>query len=792
MQRRNDLHQLTNTIQKTIQDAVKTQSSVLAEVQKAKDDRRKKQANPNLLRKDVEEMLVFESQQVQASINASNNFIPEDLIELISRIREEGPKFESDLEFLGSLYFPGIKARHNGIKDAHSNTFEWILMDNPIELEAHLDQPSRTVDNIGMSEMPRKDPYTFSTWLESGSGIFWIHGKPGCGKSTLMKFVCANTTTLQKLRNWSAPKQLATAHYFFWRAGSQLQRTQGGLLRSLIFEMIRGCPDLLPIAKATVPETDEFSDETERWSLEQLLKTYKTMVTQDLETRFCFFIDGLDEYLDSERKPQDLIRTIKELNFSPDVKLCISSRPYPVFDDEFGRDRGRILKVEEHTRGDIRHYVQEKFEGTRYFKKRDPAYRRFVDEVSDRAQGVFLWVVLVVANLEKGIENADSVSELRVRLDSYPPDLDDFFLQMLKNVDAEYRKQAMMTFQLVTTALQPLNVMLLWYVYKIDQDPREINMWKKVQRIQRGVVKEQQNDMRRKIQARSQGLLEVVEDNDHTQAFFKFKVDFIHRTVRDFLSTSDAVKKQFETELKGEPRSSWMIACHAILFVFRAAPFSAFQEEEFLKRLVKDVYFYATKASSDTRRVSHREAEGWVRHAEKLFKQRVLNYTTSQHPQRFFLCLDAQYNFFDALSRRIKQHGALRLNQDGGRPVLDCALVPVPGEGPVRYSEAVVKALLGAGANPRGIVHEVTVWERFLADLVDGKAGSDPQVRQTLVAIVKTILNYDDKCLEALVDTDAGSKSAETILREVFNNAEQAQIRQLKPKVWIKTLWDWI
>ncbi|KAK2737619.1 hypothetical protein FQN55_000975 [Onygenales sp. PD_40] len=783
-------------------DAVDRQKSLDMTVQNAKNDRRMREAVARRDQVGFDFFAVYEVANVQSTINASDDIMSRDLIRVIKRLQEEAPKFEEDLEFLTSLHFQGIKARHRGIKDRHSHTFDWILRDNPVKLEylgPSLEiQPAIKGPEVSrpVTPQPENDPGIFSRWLQMEGGIFWIHGKPGCGKSTLMKFICSSDKTSEKLKRWAAPKKLVTAHYFFWRSGSQLQRTQPGLLRSLIFEMIKQCPDLLPSAKATLPQTEVFDSEDEAWTQDQLLKTYKAIVSQDLTTRFCFFIDGLDEYIDGDRKPQDLVRTIRQLDFSPDVKLCISSRPYPVFDEEFGQDKERIIKVEEHTRGDIRLYVEEKFRTTGNFtnlQKRDPAYSKFVDEVADRAQGVFLWVVLVVASLENEITNSDSVLRLRTRLNSYPPDLDDFFLAMLKSVEKEYRKQAMRTFEMVTTALHPLNAMIFWYLYAIDDDPRETDMWKRVRRTYGSTVDGIQRDLRRIIQARSQGLLELVEDGDHSEAFFRFKVDFIHRTVRDFLRNSDAVREQFETELKNEQRSTWMVACHAILTVFQAAPCSGFREEEFLKQLVMDIYYYANLAVSDRRSVPRQTAARWVGQGEHLFKQKLHSFTNRQPPHRFFLCLDAQYGFHEKLRDRIQKHGkVLKLDRDGGRPVLEYALIPIPGTGPVHYSEAAVKYLLRAGAQPWRRDMNKSVGESFIVYLSDGQIETDPSIRQTLVSIVKLLLDYDgDSCLNHIIETDTGPKTVEAVLRDVFSTEELDQISLLKRKSWYKSLLSW-
>ena len=39
----------------------------------------------------------------------------------------------------------------------------------------------------------------FVDWLKQEDGLYWVSGKPGSGKSTLMKFLSAHDTTLKHL-----------------------------------------------------------------------------------------------------------------------------------------------------------------------------------------------------------------------------------------------------------------------------------------------------------------------------------------------------------------------------------------------------------------------------------------------------------------------------------------------------------------------------------------------------------------------------------------------------------------
>lgn len=266
-----------------------------------------------------------------------------------------------------------------------------------------------------------------------------------------------------------------------------------------------------------------------------------------MTTRFCIFIDGLDEYDDKGEKPQDLVKTIWELSLSDDVKLCISSRPYPIFVEEFGGTLAPnlVLKVEDHTKDDIEYYIREKFKATKNFARLEnitPEYSEFISEVASKAEGVFLWVYLVVVNLEMGIENGDSLIKLRKRLDKCPSDLDEFFLQMLEDIDPSYQKQAMRTFDTVTSAIQPLPIMLFWYLFQIDDDPSLTEQWKKGSSSSPLKAGKYLDQMRRKLQAQSQGLLKIVESRPDD--FASFKVDFIQQLTQEQYTHNSSPFKQ--------------------------------------------------------------------------------------------------------------------------------------------------------------------------------------------------------------------------------------------------------
>ena len=70
----------------------------------------------------------------------------------------------------------------------------------------------------------------------------------------------------------------------------------------------------------------------------------------------------------------------------------------------------------------------------------DPGAQDLVNEIQERAQGVFLWVFLVVRSLLRGLTEEDDIAMLQKRLRQLPTDLERFFQQILDSVDDVYQE----------------------------------------------------------------------------------------------------------------------------------------------------------------------------------------------------------------------------------------------------------------------------------------------------------------------------------------------------------------
>ena len=221
--------------------------------------------------------------------------------ELVSQGFEDQAKMIHNTErckaFLESLYFPEILSRQEEIADAHTQTFEWIF------------------DESGGQVLPWNN---FVEWLKQGESIYWINGKAGSGKSTLMSYIVQQPRTVDYLKAWSETgtkmRELCAPNFFFWRAGGQMQKSTLGLLRSLVYQVVKRYPDLVSLLtdfepSATSSEIRCELNQYPAWTERRLIATLQRALRyKQSSCCFCFFIDGLDEFIGDQNALIDLFK----------------------------------------------------------------------------------------------------------------------------------------------------------------------------------------------------------------------------------------------------------------------------------------------------------------------------------------------------------------------------------------------------------------------------------------------------------------------------------------------------
>ncbi|KAK5626750.1 hypothetical protein RRF57_002465 [Xylaria bambusicola] len=409
-----------------------------------------------------------------------------------------------------SLHFPRITERKSIIPVAHQNTFEWVF------------SPGHLV--------------SFASWLQCPVHVnqpYWISGKAGSGKSTLMKYLASHEKTESMLQAWAQGHRLMITSHFFWSSGTAMQKSQEGLFRTLLANIFLQAPELVPIA---CPRRCIDSGYLEPWTLEELASCMEKVVSlDDLPIRLCLFIDGLDEY---QGDHSELVSHIMKICQSASIKICVASRPWIDFPVPF-EDSAWKLFMQDLTINDIELYVRDLLHGNQYYqrlKARDETEtEKLIAGVTTKAQGVFLWVDLVLRSLLRGLDNGDGIGILNRRLNLLPSDLERYFELMFNNIDEVYRENTARIFLIMVHAQETLPVLMISFLDEEELDPHYALVMRNGN-LTEDTITMLVHEKRHQLIARCKDLIYVQQHHDEPE-FWCYEVGFLHRTVTDYFRT---------------------------------------------------------------------------------------------------------------------------------------------------------------------------------------------------------------------------------------------------------------
>ena len=179
------------------------------------------------------------------------------------------------------------------------------------------------------------------------------------------------------LRRWAGSSRLVIASFYFWNSGMEIQMTHTGLLRSLLFQLVEQCPDIIPmVALKHWEPICLFGHRIESWSTDELfISLFRAIKILGRDSKICLFIDGLDESADNH---EDLISTFKNLiSEYGHVKICVASRPWDIFQVALGQRPS--LRLEDLTVNDIKEFVKSKIFADTGFENLRQIYPTFAD-----------------------------------------------------------------------------------------------------------------------------------------------------------------------------------------------------------------------------------------------------------------------------------------------------------------------------------------------------------------------------------------------------------------------------
>ncbi|KAK8137397.1 hypothetical protein PG984_005337 [Apiospora sp. TS-2023a] len=449
---------------------------------------------------------------------------------------------------LESLSFKSMAFREQDIEEAHGTSFDWIFHD-----QAGDSHPG------------------FSEWLSTTKlgNIYWITGKPGSGKSTLIRYLAGHSKTMRMLQAWAGTSHVTIAGFYFWTSGSQEQRSQTGLLRSLLFQLLSTKPDLIATAlphlwqKLAVMTSKERVATKIEWSISELMKGFSTFLRHGLSsTNLCLFVDGLDEFEGDHEAIIHFFRGLAEGEHGTQIKLCLSSRPWPVFARAFEYAVPN-LKLQASNFQDMMRYAIDKLSSSNdnmrsAVMQEVNIARKLVHSIVELAGGVFLWVRLVVGELIHRFDHAGvKIADMCQYVCALPAELESLFeVLVFHNQSRDQQAETSRLFQLVRAREIVADFLQ-------DDSAMSLSLWELAFAINGGgddfaalerAVKQEPEirasrrcaDTRFWALNRSVGLLEVHHRIGHgsrrrgsdLKELAQNRVTYLHRTVRDWLILS--------------------------------------------------------------------------------------------------------------------------------------------------------------------------------------------------------------------------------------------------------------
>lgn len=499
---------------------------------------------------------------------------------------------------LESLSFKSMSYREQDITHAHGTSFEWIFSeqrgDGAERLSFSKWISTEDLGNIYWSES--KESRYSHVMLRPLLTHYSVTGKPGSGKSTLMRYLSGHEHTKRSLQRWAGSSQLVVAGFYFWTSGSEEQRSQTGLLRSLLHQLLSSDRSLVAAIfpqqwkRLASMSTKERIATSFEWTASELIDGFRLFLDHGLQdTKICLFVDGLDEFDGDHETIIHLFRDVAEGQHGSRIKLCLSSRPWAVFERAFEYTVPN-LKLQASTFQDMFRYTVDRLSDNDNVRnamaEEADLARELVQTTVERAGGVFLWVRLAVRELVRHFDHDGArAADMRDHVCALPTELDDLFeVLVFRNQPERGLSQTSRLFQLVRAREvvadfikdEPATSLSLWelaFAVEGSQDD-ELALERAVEQEAGARVAQRCMEIRDWTLDCSVGLLDVYyrrergnnpartrfsedkNDGPDPGELVQHRVTYLHRTVRDWLVYSRGDRVWSRLEAAGRPDAS--------------------------------------------------------------------------------------------------------------------------------------------------------------------------------------------------------------------------------------------
>ncbi|KAM0513429.1 hypothetical protein ACHAPE_007893 [Trichoderma viride] len=407
------------------------------------------------------------------------------------------------------------------------------------------------VENVAVGGAWMASHGEYTQWSESSTpSALWLEGKPGSGKSTLVKLIVRkleskknDPSTVQangpqigkRIWTFNSPRDKNTivARFYYNFRGGNTETSHELMLRSIVYQIWNSNSRLYELLKERYRELQKSSNEP-FWSYEDLKLVLRSLHEIDFPLTVVIVVDGMDES-DNDRR-DDILRFLPDLavrNSNCTVKILIASRPENDIKPHLKQACSHHIRLQDVNQKDISLVVENWIE---QMESKHCCGRNIFQDIRDyiikESAGVFLWVALVLRDMDKCLTKGGySKSDLDKRAYHLPKELGGekgFYKQMLLSLskdgddDMDQEKRARRILYWVTFPKRPISVAELQDVLAIPLS-QEIDLSKYDFAYNRPL------EMDLGILSACGGLVEV-RDSNSTRI-----IQLIHQTAREFL-----------------------------------------------------------------------------------------------------------------------------------------------------------------------------------------------------------------------------------------------------------------
>jgi hypothetical protein len=356
-----------------------------------------------------------------------------------------------------------------------------------------------------------------------------------------MKFLHDHPKTSEILSQWRQGRGHTSAWFFFNERGSYIEKSLEGLFRSVVRQLITtntGLSEL--VLEVYLDRVKQPSRQNQTWhvqDLEEALSKILSQRQQDLE--IVLFLDALDEYSGPPEMIADFVQSLVEpvKNSRTVVKALFSSRPWDAFMASFGQQPG--FKMHEETKSDMRRFVLDQLGITRATApflssveaSLDTAAKDIVSTIVDRAEGVFLWVKLVVESLLEAGPDA-TAPQLEELLQALPDGLEELYERTIQRIPRSSRLKAFIVIEIVNRSPKPLTIQDVVLAASCALGKSLEECVEKVENKLSGMDEKQEA---LQLKTLCGGLIEIGPIPGGLRPW-RPSVQFMHQTVKDFVS----------------------------------------------------------------------------------------------------------------------------------------------------------------------------------------------------------------------------------------------------------------